>query len=68
MDDRNEIMPETTESPLARIHALATAALATEGCPAAIARSLEEIVALSDPHHGDTPEASDTPDTENQSL
>lgn len=51
---------------LQRIHQLALSA--HDGAPDAMRAALEEIVKLAAQSSGDTPEPSDVPQTENQSL
>lgn len=63
-------MPSATdhESTLGRIAALAAQAMAQQDIPAALTPILAEIARLAGPNPGDTPEPSDVPHTENQSL
>ena len=63
-------MPSVSEheSTLSRIAALAAQAMAQQDVPAALAPILAEIARLAGSSSGDTPEPSDMPHTENQSL
>ena len=63
-------MPSATdhESTLSRIATLAAQAMAQPDIPAALTPILAEIARLAGPRSGDTPEPSDIPQTENQSL
>lgn len=58
--------PDDLTALLRRIHDLAAGA--ETGSPDAMRKALGEIAALAMRHGGDTPEMSDIPRTENQSL
>lgn len=63
-------MPSATEheSTLSRIAALAAQAMAARDIPASVVPILAEIARLAGAQSGDTPEPSDIPRTDNQSL